>query len=484
MYAYFHCWGKNMVLCKKMAGEMAGLIFFPKKLITGSLLWLFIGKHCINMKLHLIFTIAFVVSGFTLITAQPLASSPKPTRITARNTANGPLDNYNRTTLYYNDQNHLTGTDVESWQNGQWTLSTRTQVTPTFAGIPAQIITYNYAGSGNWSESTRETYTYGIGDLETLWIKEQKSGNGWEIISRTTKTYNTAGKYLTYKEETGLNGPNPAFYDWNFVYNTANQQTDHWYQQGEGITVSFERHIMSTYDIQGRLSTTISEGKNDNNPWINFEKREYNYTDADNQVDYVKVYDWNSATNAWYWPGVSDIGYTYLSDRTVEVLNPLGTFQHYRGTTYFNQDEQRTQVTSENWDNSSQMLVIAYESKWNYNPDGSYSSTSYATRTNGILSNTEEVSYEYQQFVAENTPSTSVQVQVFPNPTSDLIHITLPESSSPARLLLIDAYGRIVKHSVTTASFETISLSGEPAGTYFFQVEQGNNVRHLTVIRQ
>ena len=438
------------------------------------------------MKLRLIFTIAFVVSGFTLITAQPLASSPKPTRVTVRNTANGPLENHHRTTFFYNDQNHLTGTDVERWENGQWMPSTRSQITPTFAGIPAQIITYIYAGSGHWSEYTRETYSYGIGDLETLWTKEQKSGNGWVITSRTTRTYNTAGKYLTYKEETGLNGPNPAFYDWNFIYNTANQLTDHWYQQGEGITVSFERHIMSTYDVQGRLSTETDRIKNGNNPWINFQKREYNYTDADNKVDYIKVYDWYSGTNTWHWPEISDIGYTYLPDREVEIIYPMGMLTSSRKTTYFNQDEQRTRVTNEYWDNSSQMLVIANESKWNYNPDGSYSSTSYATRTNGILSNTEEVSYEYQQFVAENTPSSSVQVQVFPNPTAEFIHIALPESSTdvPVRISLYDINGRLIQHTSTTASIETLSLCEEPAGAYFLQIDQGNSVRHLTVIRQ
>jgi hypothetical protein len=132
------------------------------------------------------------------------------------------------------------------------------------------------------------------------------------------------------------------------------------------------------------------------------------------------------------------------------------------------------------------MLVIANESKWNYNPDGSYSSTSYATRTNGILSNTEEVSYEYQQFVAENTPSSSVQVQVFPNPTAEFIHIALPESSTdvPVRISLYDINGRLIQHTSTTASIETLSLCEEPAGAYFLQIDQGNMSQNWTVVRQ
>ena len=115
------------------------------------------------MKFNILFVI--LLWSTPLLLAQPLSSSPQPTRITQRFRLTDSLENNLRTTQYFNGSGHLVNTRVERWEVGQWTLDETTLVAPNADGQPAQITHYTKFGT----ESRRQYFTYDANGRLTLW---------------------------------------------------------------------------------------------------------------------------------------------------------------------------------------------------------------------------------------------------------------------------------------------------------------------------
>jgi hypothetical protein len=72
--------------------------------------------------------------------------------------------------------------------------------------------------------------------------------------------------------------------------------------------------------------------------------------------------------------------------------------------------------------------------------------------------------------VAES--AVSEKSSIFPNPTHDLLNITLPDSvdTKSAGIRIVDAYGRLVKRIDGISHANNISVSGLAAGLYFVEI--------------
>ena len=437
------------------------------------------------MKRFIATITVFTFFGVLFLHAQPLPDAAPPTRITKeRLNPDNLLQNNTRETRYYNDANQLIGTDTEYWINSQWTPQYRTQVSSHFNGSPATISKFEYLGNGNWKEIQREYFTYDNADREILWTVEDYVNNTWILTNRRTQSYTPSGQPLTYQLEQG-NWTQPltqALFTVTRNYNAGRQETDFWYLQSSG-SVSYERHIVSSYDAQGRVSSTVRSHKNDANPWVMDEKREFDYG-TDNKVDYIKVYLWDN--NNWYWPVISDEGYSYLPDRTILTANPLGSFHQSRRTEYFNSSGQKTKIENEYWDNGAQALVVSSVEDWSYTPDGGYDTYSYAIRTNGVLTPNVADHYEYQQYVAVHQPQDLAQVAVFPNPTTDIIQITFSKNdlTEPAQIALYDMSGTLLQTLQTDAPVELLSLASLPKGAYLLHIRRNNQHNCQAVVKQ
>jgi len=82
--------------------------------------------------------------------------------------------------------------------------------------------------------------------------------------------------------------------------------------------------------------------------------------------------------------------------------------------------------------------------------------------------------------VKENREQMS-DISVFPNPTNDVVYITYTSNTS-ADVTLFNINGAACLKQQLTASNQSISLSGLPAGVYFVSVEvQGSVVRKKVV---
>jgi hypothetical protein len=416
------------------------------------------------------------------MSAQPLVTSPQPTRITERNNANGPLENSGRTTNYYNTSGHLTDTRVERWENNQWVLFETTVIAPNADGQPAQITHYNLYGT----EYRRQYFTYDAEGRLTLWEEEINNVGTWVKINRKIRSYTPDGQYIIYRDENGsVAEPFNAVFEIIREYDAQYKETKAIYRQIYNNVVQFEREISSTYNAQGRLGTTIARIKQSNGSWLNQEKREFTY-DNSSRVTYVKVSEWNATNSTWFWPGVSDLGYTYNPNQTILVLNPLGQLQYYRSTSNYNDAGQLLAQIAENWDNDTQSMKVTNKSEYNYNTDGSYASESYALRSGNVLVTQSDKTYEYTQFVDTQSPVFAAQISLFPNPASDMLWIDLGATplKQAVHYRLFDAKGSLVLEQTNEQNNTSISLAALPSGAYYLQILHGANMTTLPVIKQ
>jgi Secretion system C-terminal sorting domain len=438
-------------------------------------------------SLFLFFSLLFASQ---LALAQPLEFAPNPTVVTLRGplVQNGPLENLNRTSNFYNPSGHLEATLTEVWQNGAWVRDRRTLVSPNADGQPAQITMYQ-GGNPNWSESQREYFTYDAGGRETAWVRQQNTGSVWIDVARRTSTYNPDGYLLTFLNEYDF--AMGGRFEVTNQYDAENRRVDFRWRQLDDNTIFYEQHILHTYDAQGRELTSQSEIKTGSGDWIWQRKTELTYTDADNRVDYVKVWAWNTTTNQWYWPQSEDQAYTYSATEDILTIPApqTGIFTNYRQITRYNADNQKTKIERESWSNGFQALRLVYQEDFEYNPDGSYSRTGYATRSvdaSGSLIPQQEMLYDYAALTDLQTPTLQAELSVFPNPTTDVLQVLAKDVnySKPMLCALFDQQGRVVMRMALTEGLNTLQVANQPAGTYVLRVEQGGIFKSISVVKQ
>ena len=72
---------------------------------------------------------------------------------------------------------------------------------------------------------------------------------------------------------------------------------------------------------------------------------------------------------------------------------------------------------------------------------------------------------------------------IFPNPSSDFVTISLPETRDPAEYQLIDMQGRVLERGSTTEGQLELDLSHYASGVYFLKVSTGGNVITHKLVR-
>ena len=112
------------------------------------------------------------------------------------------------------------------------------------------------------------------------------------------------------------------------------------------------------------------------------------------------------------------------------------------------------------------------------------------------IKNTASIYFDFNAPVVTNTVTNTVEepnavkesreqmseISVFPNPTNDVVYISYTSNTS-ADVTLFNINGAACLKQQLTASNQSISLSGLPAGVYFVSVEVGGNVVRKRVVK-
>lgn len=109
----------------------------------------------------------------------------------------------------------------------------------------------------------------------------------------------------------------------------------------------------------------------------------------------------------------------------------------------------------------------------------------YTTNTgsNGSVAQGVQQPYEVSTTVGINETSINLEINVYPNPTTDYLTLKVEESKGLS-YQLFDMQGKVIENKKVTASNTTIKMEGLPKATYFLKVtEEGQAVKTFRIIK-
>jgi len=76
--------------------------------------------------------------------------------------------------------------------------------------------------------------------------------------------------------------------------------------------------------------------------------------------------------------------------------------------------------------------------------------------------------------VSTDNTTTTVPLQVYPNPSSGSVFFEIPDATSNNRFVLSDSQGKTVLSAAFSGKTYRFEKGALPAGVYFFKVTTGN----------
>lgn len=93
----------------------------------------------------------------------------------------------------------------------------------------------------------------------------------------------------------------------------------------------------------------------------------------------------------------------------------------------------------------------------------------------------------YSHIVKVTKTQTNSSIELFPNPTEDLLHVVINDKggiNNDAQLKVIDVQGRVLQSVHIQQEKTTISLKDYPAGNYYIQIMNGSTMQTLKVTKR
>lgn len=75
-------------------------------------------------------------------------------------------------------------------------------------------------------------------------------------------------------------------------------------------------------------------------------------------------------------------------------------------------------------------------------------------------------------------------INVYPNPVTDVLHIALPNSLAKARLSIINGVGGVMYHAAISGADAEVNMSGYPSGVYFLRYEDEATIKTMRIVKQ
>jgi len=147
------------------------------------------------------------------------------------------------------------------------------------------------------------------------------------------------------------------------------------------------------------------------------------------------------------------------------VVGPDGTY--YSGRLFPSQEDllsniQRSLDQGQTWESIAGFCTYAIPGA--VTPNNRYL---YVYQSAGFLGRV-----DLDAIVSTETPPAAIETaKVYPNPTTGLLQVALPEQANTAQLRLYNLQGQLVKQQAARSNTEAIDLSNLPAGMYLLRVQ-------------
>ncbi len=330
-----------------------------------------------------------------------------------------------------------------------------------------------------------EAFTYELDSLTQQWKYSEKSNyfyaadnqilqdsictwdtllNDWKTSDKAEYVYN---KYLFYSERTESKWEE-ELEEWKYDYNTLftfdgdNNITERLEKIWENDQWENMQKMENTIE-NGQVSVSI-ESEWIETEWKNQQKQEYVY-DTEGKLSEMHTFDWDAENETW--TEQLKLFYTYNDNDDPSLIMMSYQFQGIwleMGKQEFTYDE----------DYNFDELVIPYIDEQDAVYDFHKMITDIKFQFKDLGTGQWKVVNHFEFFYSLHDYNNIVEnrtnnVKVFPNPTTDIITISVPDYQDDIRFSLIDIQGRELFNQ-TINNNKSINVSEFESGVYFYQL--------------
>jgi hypothetical protein len=372
--------------------------------------------------------------------------------------------------VYYNDvfgASTMPGRDTFIY-NGNKLIEKNTAYTFMGTFSPQGRYLYTYSGpnvteelyqeysSGAWEDNEKSTFTYDGQDRMITFLKESFDGTAWSNDENSVYSYGTNGKVSIYERHS----------DWSGSTYTDNQKSFY------------------NYDGSGKLISG-DEQEYISGAWVNDNHSEVTYNGATPVEAYS--YDWNGtaystvAYEKTIWsegnPNLPPAAPTNLALEPLRALETMRLtwtdnasdetgFKIERSTdgTNFTEIADLTTANTITYDDTDLPEATTYHYRvLAYNANGNSSFSNVAQGTTGSA--------------GLNTVN-SVEINVYPNPTSIFLTVELENESS---FKIVSLLGETINYGSLNKGINKLDVSTLSNGNYIFKIESSEGVTFKTI---
>lgn len=200
-----------------------------------------------------------------------------------------------------------------------------------------------------------------------------------------------------------------------------------------------------TYDAKGNL--TLDAGFSfTNNQWAPWYKEVFTFDDLGNNTQYINYNDWDSSTGEWksIWKDEYIFNNNYPSSDLIWLFEDLGNFAHMM-----------TDIREYEWNNDTKQWIYNYQITLNY---------SEVNVTSASILNTE-------------------LSKIYPNPCSESVSFSFPDSYSQITFELFDLQGRKLI-SKLVGNDHKINMKELKSGMYLYKLHVDGVVKSGKLVKE
>lgn len=359
------------------------------------------------------------------------------------------------TTFFGQDQ--LTSSLSESFDGTSWVPVNRTEFIYDNSNNLTEEAELSWnSGTSQWIKTVVSTYTYNANNNSIIELYQRFNGTNVDQQNRTTNTYNSEGELTQFLDEDYLNSNWVNTYKVALEYANGSIASGISYEWNEAAWVIGEAstQVEINYNLNGTVSSVVTDIRVGSS-WLTTYRSVYSY-DANNRVTLKNDEFFDGST----WSVENKLEYTYDANGNVVTEK-----EFYKDNGVFVVDYEDINT----FDTSQSMADFAHPFKDKNGID-------YLFSVNGIINkiltttySESRITYNYGEATASIPAFNLANVQVHPNPATDILNISIQNGS----IFKINIYNLLGK-KIFTSTENTINVENLAKGVYLLKIQSEN----------
>ena len=325
--------------------------------------------------------------------------------------------------------------DINSWfDENQSETKNKEEYKYDNKGKLTQTTLFQFSENTNeWIKGNLEEYTY-----------DSKGNKKLIVLTEHTGSINGVEKYVTYNKE-------------EYTYDSEGNNTlilkthlTGWGSNGgiEEYNYGYEKDEY-TYDVNRKVTQYLNS-RMENGSWVVYDKNTTVYDDRGNTTQEIGYYNWDEQTNQWMdiWKSEYTFDYKYTTN---DLVVPWWWEEEFDSPN----SNMITEIVEYNWNNETNQWELDEKVILSYSP---VNVTSANQRNAGITS-------------------------VYPNPCSESVSFSFPNSYSQITFELFDLQGRKIM-SKAISNNEKVNMEGYRSGMYLYKLNMDGKIESGKLVKE